>query len=119
MDDLEKKLLLQLDDEMPGVRTNALEALREHLKKQGRTFRDLVADLENAMSAAKVEELEQKLAEYVKANAAAQKRDADQRTRNQNAQSRAEGGAVGQGQLEDARGGGGSDARRRRRLVGL
>ena len=74
MDDLEKKLFKQLDDEMPGVRANALEALREHLKKLGRTFRDVLADLENAMPAAKAEELEKKLAEYVEANAKAQKR---------------------------------------------
>jgi len=46
MDDLEKKLFAQLDDDMPGVRSNALEALREHLKAAGRTFRDFVADLD-------------------------------------------------------------------------
>src|SRR4051794_37423687 len=76
MDDLEKKLLLQLDDDMPGVRQNALDALRERLK-----FRDIIADFEKAMPAAKkAAELEQRLAEFVEANAAAEKRDADQRS---------------------------------------
>jgi hypothetical protein len=79
MDDLAKKLFAQMDDEMPGVRANALEALREHLKKLGRTFRDLVADIENAVSPAKLEELEKKLADYIKANAEAKKRDEKQR----------------------------------------
>src|ERR1700730_10606994 len=78
MDDLAKKLFAQMDDEMPGVRANALEALREHLRKLGRTFRDLVADLENAVSPARLEELETKLADYIKANAEAKKRDAAQ-----------------------------------------
>src|SRR5208283_1486412 len=63
-------------DEMSGVRANALEALREDLKAAGLTFRDLVANFENAMSPAKAEELEKKLADYIKANAAAAKRDA-------------------------------------------
>jgi hypothetical protein len=76
MDALDKKFILQFDD-LPGVRVNALEAWCEHLKKAGRTFRDLVADLENARPTAKAEELEKKVAEYIKANAAAQKRDAD------------------------------------------
>jgi hypothetical protein len=79
MDDHAKKLFAQLDDEMPGVRTNALEALREHLKKLGRTFRDFVADLEGALSPEAAEELEKKLNEYIKANEAAQKRDAAQK----------------------------------------
>jgi hypothetical protein len=68
MDDTARKIFLQLDDEMPGVRANALEALREHLKAAGRKFRDLVADLEGAMTAGEAAELRQKLAEYVKAN---------------------------------------------------
>jgi hypothetical protein len=79
MDDLEKKLFGQLDDEMPGVRSNAFEALREHLQKAGRKFRDVVADLENALPAEKAAELEKKLADYVKANEAAQRRDKTQR----------------------------------------
>src|SRR5437762_452807 len=79
MDKTARGILLQLDDEMPGVRSNALEALREHLQKAGRKFRDLVADLENAVPPAKLEELETKLAEYIKANEKAQKRDAKQR----------------------------------------
>jgi hypothetical protein len=80
MDDREKNLFKQLDDEMPGVRGNALEALREHLTKAGRKFRDILADIENAVPPAKVEELETKLADYVKANEKAQKRDAKQRS---------------------------------------
>jgi hypothetical protein len=79
MDDLAKKLFAQLDDDMPGLRGNALEALREHLKKAGRTFRDIVADIENALPLAKAEELEKKLADYMTANAAAARRDAAQR----------------------------------------
>jgi hypothetical protein len=80
MDEHEKKLTAQCDDDMPGVRANAFEAWRDYRKKQGRTFRDLVADLESAMPAARVEELEVKLAEYMKANAAAQKHAAAQKT---------------------------------------
>jgi hypothetical protein len=76
MDDLEKKLFVQLDDDMAGQRSNALELLREHLKKAGRTFRDIVADIENGIPKAKAEELEKKLADYMTANAAAAKRDA-------------------------------------------
>jgi hypothetical protein len=78
MDDLTKKLLAQLDDDMPAVRANAAEALREHLKKLGITARDLVADFEGAMAPDKAAALEQKLAEYMKANAAAEKRDGSQ-----------------------------------------
>src|SRR5260370_15126434 len=77
MDALEKKLFAQFDDDAPGVRQNALESLREHLKSAKRTFRDVVADLESAMPKAKGEEYEQRLAEFVKANAAAEKREAD------------------------------------------
>jgi len=80
MDDLEKKMFLQFDDDMPAQRCNALEMLREHLNKAGRKFRDIIADLDNAVPPAKLEELETKLADYVKANAAAQKRDAKQRS---------------------------------------
>lgn len=79
MDDREKNLFVQFDDDMPAVRANAFEALREHLKKADRKFRDLVADLDNAMPADKAAELEKQLADYVKANEAAQKRDAAQR----------------------------------------
>jgi hypothetical protein len=79
MDAVEKKMFLQFDDDMPAQRSNALEMLREHLSKAGRKFRDFVADLENAMPAAKAEELEKKLAEYIEANAKAQKRDGTQK----------------------------------------
>jgi hypothetical protein len=70
LDDLTKKFFCQFDDEMPGVRQNALEASREHLLKQTppRRFRDLVADLEKAVSRDKFEELERKLADYIAAN---------------------------------------------------
>jgi hypothetical protein len=80
MDALEKKFCLQFDDPLPGQRQVALEMWREHLQKVGRSFRDVVADIENAVPPARVEELETKLADYVKANAAAQKRDAKQRS---------------------------------------
>jgi hypothetical protein len=73
MDETARKIFLQLDDEAPGVRSNAFEALRDHLQKAGRKFRDFVADLESAMPAAKADELRQKLAEYAKANEKAQK----------------------------------------------
>lgn len=76
MDDREKKLMQQLDDEMPGVRANALESLREHLNKGGRKFCDLVADLENAVSPAAADELRETLAEHVKLNQAAKRNDA-------------------------------------------
>jgi hypothetical protein len=79
MDDREKKLFQQLGDEMPGVRQNGLEAWLEHLKRSGRTVRDVIADIETAMSPAKAEELQKKLAEYIDANKAAAKRDATQR----------------------------------------
>src|ERR1700752_2646356 len=79
MDAVEKKMFLQFDDDMPAPRVHALEMLREHLNKAGRKFRDFVVDLESAVPAAKFEELETKLAEYIKANAAAQKRDKTQR----------------------------------------
>jgi len=78
MDAHEKKLLVQCDDDMPGARQNALEALREYMLKKtpARFFRDLIADLENAMPPARAEELKKELAGYIKANAAAAKRDA-------------------------------------------
>jgi hypothetical protein len=72
MDAIEKKYILQFDD-LPGVRQNAFEAWCEHLKKAGRTFRDFVADVENAMPADKAAEREKTLAEYIEANEKAQK----------------------------------------------
>lgn len=79
MDDLEKKLFVQLDDDMPGQRANALELLREHFKKVGRSFREIVSDIESALPKAKVDELEKKLKDYMNVNAAAAQRDAAQR----------------------------------------
>ena len=81
LDDVEKKFVPQLDDPMPGQRTNALEMWREHnLKKDPpRHFRDLVADIDKALPPAEAEELKKKLAAYMKANDAAQKHDAAQK----------------------------------------
>lgn len=47
MDDHAKKLFAQLDDDFPGVRVQALDALRDHLKKGGSSFRDILADIES------------------------------------------------------------------------
>jgi hypothetical protein len=76
MDDQERKLFGMLDSDFPGERSNALELLREELKKKGRTFHQLAQELADSMSPAKVAELEKKLADYMAANAAAAKRDA-------------------------------------------
>lgn len=46
MDDREKKLIVQLDDPMPGQRGNALEILHDHDQKHGTSFRDRVATIE-------------------------------------------------------------------------
>jgi hypothetical protein len=46
MDELAKKLFVQLDDPMPGQRINALEMLRARLAKDGQTFRDLLHEFE-------------------------------------------------------------------------
>src|SRR4051794_26457961 len=75
MDDLEKKMFVQLDDEMPSQRINALERLREYnlRKDPPRHCRDMVADFESAMSPAEAEELRKNLADHIAANAAAQK----------------------------------------------
>jgi hypothetical protein len=77
MDDLEKKLVVQGDDD--AVRLKAFEAWHDHRTKEGRTWRDFVADYESALPKAKADELEKKLDEYVKANAAAAKQDATQK----------------------------------------
>jgi len=69
MDDLEKKLFAQLDDPMPGQRTNALELLRDHLTKNGRTFRDIVQDIENAIPLHQYQDLENRCAAFAQANA--------------------------------------------------
>jgi len=53
MDDLERKLFAQLDDDFPGVRSNAFEMLREHLRKEGRSFRAIVQEVEGAGNTAK------------------------------------------------------------------
>jgi hypothetical protein len=46
MDALAKKLFVQLDDDFPGVRMQALDSLRDHLKKAGQSFRDILADID-------------------------------------------------------------------------
>ena len=71
MDDLEKKLFPQFDDEMPGVRANALEAWREHLKKAGRAVPRSRRRSRKRDAAGQGRRAEKKLAEYMKANAAA------------------------------------------------
>jgi hypothetical protein len=64
MDDVERKMFAQLDDDMPAQRANALEMLREHMRKKTppRLFRDIVRDDEE--HAAKVAALE---AQYIQA----------------------------------------------------
>lgn len=46
MDDLEKKLFAQLDDPMPGQRSQALDMLHIHDKKHKSSFRDRLAKIE-------------------------------------------------------------------------
>jgi hypothetical protein len=50
MDDTERKIFVQLDDDMPAQRANALEMLREHMKKKTppRYFRDIAQEDETA-----------------------------------------------------------------------
>jgi hypothetical protein len=50
MDDTERKIFVQLDDDMPAQRANALEMLREHMKKKTppRFFRDIAQEDETA-----------------------------------------------------------------------
>ena len=48
MDDLERKLFLQLDDDTLDQRRNALEVLHEHLQKQKRSFRDIIREFDDA-----------------------------------------------------------------------
>jgi hypothetical protein len=57
MDALESKLFAQLDSDFPAERSNALELLREHLKNAGRTFRDIVDDIQSAIPAQRYDEL--------------------------------------------------------------
>lgn len=50
MDDTERKIFVQMDDDMAAQRVNALEMLREHMKKKTppRFFRDIAQDDETA-----------------------------------------------------------------------
>lgn len=50
-----KKLFAQLDDDFPGVRVNALDALRDHLKKANQSFRGLLHQIEGAVPRADYE----------------------------------------------------------------
>jgi hypothetical protein len=58
MDDFEKKLFVQLDDDFPGVRVQALDSLRDHLKKTGQSFRDILHEFENSIPQQKYADLE-------------------------------------------------------------
>jgi hypothetical protein len=60
MDDHAKKLFVQLDDDFPGVRVQALDALRDYLKKAGQSLRDVLHDIENAIPAQRYSDLETK-----------------------------------------------------------
>jgi hypothetical protein len=73
MDYREKKMFLQFDDDMPAQRANALEMLREEMKKKTppRFFRDMVAEFENAVPPAKLAAVEKELADFKAANATA------------------------------------------------
>ena len=46
MDDVDRKMFAQLDDDMPAQRVNALEMLRERMNKATppRKFRDIAAE---------------------------------------------------------------------------
>src|SRR5271155_2307564 len=73
MDNVERKMFAQLDDDMPAQRVNALEMLREHLKKKTppRFFRDSVAEIEAAeKTAARGVELEKEVTALKQASAA-------------------------------------------------
>jgi hypothetical protein len=58
MDDFEKKLFVQLDDDFPGVRVQALDSWRDYLKKAGRSVRDVLHEFENSISQQKYADLE-------------------------------------------------------------
>jgi hypothetical protein len=60
MDDHAKKLFVQCDDDFPGVRVQALDALRDYLKKSGETLRDILHDIETAIPQQKYSDLETK-----------------------------------------------------------
>jgi hypothetical protein len=74
-----KKMFLQFDDDMPAQRANALEMLREEMKKKTppRFFRDMVADFENAIPPAKLAAVEKELADYKTANQTAKQANDD------------------------------------------
>jgi hypothetical protein len=67
MDDREKKLLVQLDDPMPGQRANALELLHAHDVQNKSSFRDRVPKIERGEQ---YDALEQDVAALRQQNAA-------------------------------------------------
>jgi hypothetical protein len=69
MDDFEKKLFVQLDDDFPGVRVQALDSLRDHLKKTGQSFRDVLHEFENSIPQQKYSDLEMQHNTALKHNA--------------------------------------------------
>src|ERR1700760_515749 len=78
MDAHAKKLFPQLDDDFPGVRVQAVDALHAHHKKIGATFRGYLADLEQAGTAGnELTTLRADLAKAKQDNAAWCQRDAE------------------------------------------
>jgi hypothetical protein len=61
MDDLAKKKFVQLDSEFPGVRVEALDSLRDDLKKAGSSFRDVLYEFETSIPQQKYSDIEAKL----------------------------------------------------------
>lgn len=53
MDDFQKKLFVQLNDDSPAVREKALDTLVKSLKNAGQTFRDLLHEFEQGEAAQK------------------------------------------------------------------
>jgi hypothetical protein len=52
MDQMAKKLFVQLGDDFPGVRANACDALYQHLQKTGETYSGYIAEIDNAEASA-------------------------------------------------------------------
>jgi hypothetical protein len=76
MDDTERKIIPQLDDPMPGQRSNALEILHNHHEQTKGSFRDIVYDIDNSVplqkyndEVAQHDQTKDMLQQYMKANA--------------------------------------------------
>jgi hypothetical protein len=69
MDDIDRKMLAQLDSDFPNERSNTVELWREKLKTAGRTFRDLVQEIETAVPLNQHQAVEAQLHQYAQANA--------------------------------------------------